>query len=72
MRTIIDLPQRELRYLSEMAEERGMSRAELIRQAIAVFLRFHEKAADGAFGLWKEGSPDGLRYQQAVRAEWEQ
>ena len=70
MRTIIDIPQRELRVLAEMGEERGMSRAEIIRQAINVFLRFHQKAPDGAFGLWKERSPDGLRYQQAARAEW--
>jgi Ribbon-helix-helix protein, copG family len=70
MRTIIDLPERDLRHLTELAEERGLSRAEIIRGAIKVFLTFHQKAPNKAFGLWREASPDGLRYQDALRAEW--
>jgi Ribbon-helix-helix protein, copG family len=70
MRTIIDLPERELKRLTELGRERGMSRAEIIRQAIKMFLAFHRKSPGQAFGLWKDRSEDGLRYQQAIRAEW--
>jgi len=70
MRTIIDLPEGDLRHLTELGRERGMSRAKIIRQAIKVFLTFHQASREGAFGLWREGSEDGLRYQQALRAEW--
>ena len=72
MRTIIDLPEPDLRHLTELGQERGMSRAEVIRQAIKIFLTFHHKKPDHAFGLWKDRSEDGLRYQQALRAEWGQ
>jgi hypothetical protein len=70
MRTIIDLPERDLRHLTELGQERGMSRAEIIRQAIKIFLTFHQKDPEQAFGLWRDRSEDGLRYQQALRAEW--
>lgn len=72
MRTIIDLPKADLESLTELGHERGLSRAEVIRQAISVFLRFHHKSRDKAFGLWRDRSPDGLRYQQALRDEWGQ
>jgi len=72
MRTIIDLPERDLRHLAELGQERGLSRAEIIRQAITIFLNFHQKTPDRAFGLWKDRSEDGIRYQQALRAEWDQ
>jgi Ribbon-helix-helix protein, copG family len=70
MRTIIDLPERDVKNLTELGRERGMSRAEIIRQAIKVFLTFHQASRNGAFGLWRERSEDGLRYQRALRAEW--
>jgi len=70
MRTIIDLPTSDLRHLTALGDERGLSRTEVIRQAIKIFLTFHRKSPDKAFGLWKDRSEDGLRYQQALRAEW--
>ena len=70
MRTIIDLPERDLRHLTELGQERGMSRAEIIRGAIKIFLTFHQKLPGPAFGLWRAKSEDGVRYQQALRAEW--
>jgi len=66
MRTIIDIPAGDLRHLTELGQERGMSRAEIIRRAVTIFLTFHRKASDQAFGLWKDRSEDGLRYQQAL------
>ena len=70
MRTIIDLPEPDVKDLTELGRERGMSRAEIIRQAIKVFLIFHKASRDGSFGLWRNRSEDGLRYQQALRDEW--
>ena len=72
MRTIINLPEGDLRHLAELGQERGLSRAEIIRQAIKIFLTLHQKTPGKAFGLWKDRSEDGLKYQQALRAEWDQ
>jgi len=70
MRTIIDIPAPQLKILTRLGEERGMSRAEVIRQAIKIFLKLQESPPDRAFGLWKDRTEDGLRYQRLLRDEW--
>ena len=70
MLTIIDIPERQLKTLTQLGQERGMSRAEVIRQAITIFLKLHESPPDRAFGLWKDRTEDGLRYQRLLRDEW--
>lgn len=75
MRTLVDIPEDDLQLLTELSKTGKVSRAELVRQAIAVFLASHRKdALDEAFGLWaKDGAEteDGLAYQQRIRAEWD-
>jgi hypothetical protein len=70
MRTIIDLPETDLKTLTELGRERGLSRAEIIRQAITIFLKLHRQPPDRFFGLWKDRTQDGLDYQRALRTEW--
>ena len=70
MRTIIDIPEPQLKLLTRLGDERGLSRAEVIRQAINIFLKLHESPPDRAFGLWKDRTEDGLRYQRLLRDEW--
>jgi len=71
MRTLIDLPESDLRELNELGRRQGQSRAALIREAIGAYLatRRQNRAAD-AFGLWGSNSPDGLAYQRQLRGEW--
>ena len=75
MRTIIDLPDSQLAALRELEQRRNVSRAELIRQAVAQYLATHAGAASGeAFGAWKRGSKrlqDGLVTQDKLRREWD-
>ena len=70
MRTIIDIPAPHLKTLTQLGEERGMSRSEIIRQALVIFLKLHETPPDRAFGLWKDRTEDGKRYQRILRDEW--
>jgi Ribbon-helix-helix protein, copG family len=70
MRTIIDIPERQLKTLTQLGQERGLSRTEIIRQAIVIFLKLHESPPDRAFGLWKDRTEDGMRYQRILREEW--
>jgi len=72
MRTIIDLPDRQVDALERISRSRKLSRAELIRQAVDRYLQEHLPGRDEAFGLWtREGvRQDGVTYQRRLRKEW--
>ncbi len=69
MRTLIDLPDPQIEALGVICTQRKLSRAEVVRQAIAAYIASHTTKTTGAFGLWKK-KQDGLAYQKKVRAEW--
>lgn len=72
MRTIIDIPDTQLDLLNIFAIQEKISRAELIRRAVADYLQRHATVAkDDAFGLWQRRNEDGLAYQQRLREEWD-
>ena len=72
MRTIIDLPDRQVDALERISRSRKLSRAELIRQAVDRYLHEHLPGREEAFGLWKRGGvrADGVAYQRRLRKEW--
>jgi hypothetical protein len=72
MRTIIELPERQIAALERISKSRKLSRAELIRQAVDRYLAEHAPDAAAAFGLWKRagGREEGVAYQRRVRREW--
>jgi Ribbon-helix-helix protein, copG family len=71
MRTLIDIEEPDLLLLDHLAAEAKRSRASLIREAVADFLRRKRVAPeDEAFGLWGKGKVDGLAYQLKARSEW--
>ena len=72
MRTIVDLPDKQIEALKRMSESVQSSRAELVRRAIDEYLSRHLPAQDdGAFGLWKKHKTDGVTYQERARDEWD-
>ncbi|EIC21289.1 ribbon-helix-helix domain-containing protein [Thiorhodovibrio frisius] len=71
MRTVIELPDDQIPPLKDLADALKVSRAELIRRAVADYLRrFETPPDDTAFGIWKESGEDGLDYQVRMRSEW--
>ena len=71
MRTLVDIPDSQIRELAELCAQVNRPRAALIRDAIADYLSRHRRHAEqDAFGLWGPGAPDGLAYQEKVRNEW--
>ena len=81
MRTLVDIPEKQLEVLRAICTVRKLSRAEAVRQAIDAFIQQHQPARDSAFGVWKdqkvvlpgEDEPlpkDGLAYQERLRGEW--
>jgi metal-responsive CopG/Arc/MetJ family transcriptional regulator len=72
MRTIVEIPEQQIEALKAMSEKEGLSRAELMRRAVAEYLAHHQpKPDDSAFGLWQEHAKEGLEYQQQLRREWD-
>ena len=69
-RILVDIPQKYLDDLGDLARLEKRSRAEIIRKAIASYVEQNKPVTADAFGLWKDRQVDGLAYQEAIRSEW--
>lgn len=70
MRTLVDIPDRQINELAAISSAQNISRAELIRRAISSYISLHCDGAGDAFGIWKERPQEGLAYQERIRSEW--
>ena len=71
MRTLVDIPEEDLKLLNVVTRKLSISRAEFVRRAIAASLAPHRrKMQHAAFGLWNEQAQDGIAYQERIRSEW--
>lgn len=74
MRTIIELPEAQIEALRKIEERHNLSRAYVIRQAIAKYV-VENTVQPNAFGAWKKSANakpvDAVAQQQALRDEWE-
>ena len=72
MRTIIEIPEKQLERMKPVLQSEGISRAELIRRAISEYLKHYQQTDEfSAFGLWSDNPKDGLKYQDELRSEWD-
>ena len=81
MRTIIDIPEEQLKSLDMLCEIEDISRAEVIRQAVGKLLAEKRASAldrdailERTFGMWKDRDDigDAVEYQRKLRAEWDE
>lgn len=72
-RILADLPDEDIKWLDQIAAEKGKSRASVLRDAVAAY------RADGpldwidrGFGLWKDRTDigDSVEWQRRERASW--
>lgn len=74
MRFLADIPDDDIQWLDAQAVEQGISRAELVRRAVASYRAdLSGDAIDNAFGIWRgrEDIGDGLKYQRRLRGKRE-
>lgn len=74
MRFLADIPDDDVQWLDALAVGQGVSRAELVRRAIAVYrAEVSGDAIDNAFGIWRarDDIGDGLKYQRRLRGKRE-
>ncbi len=73
MRTIVNLPKDQIEALDRYREQHGVSRTEVVRQAVAAYLPVARKKGrfrnHPAFGSWK-GKTDSVAYVRKLRSEW--
>lgn len=77
MRTIVELPDTQIKALARFCRREGVSRAEAIRRAVDKLVAGGEIAEaqqnlQAGFGLWRGRQTDGRSYVEALRAEWEE
>ena len=74
MRFLADIPDSDVEWLDQLAAEQGVSRAELVRRAVASYRAdISGDAIDNAFGIWRDRADigDGLKYQRRLRGKRE-
>jgi hypothetical protein len=71
MRTIIDLPEAERQRLDAICRQRGLSRAEGVRQALRAWIGTQAVDHRLVFGLWQARPEAALAMQERLRREWE-
>ena len=70
MRTVVNLPEEDLKAIKAIARREKVSQAEAIRRAVKAYLASNAPEPDpAAFGIWA-GRTEGLQYQEALREEW--
>ncbi len=72
MRTLVDIPEKQVHELAKICSAEKLSRAEVIRRAISEYVNKKQKTEVDAFGLWAKESDviDGLEFQEKLRNEW--
>ena len=72
MRTIVELPDEQIKALKRLSDDMQLSRAELMRRAVKEYLSRHQpQPVEQAFGLWKTQPKDALGVQEQLRSEWD-
>mgnify|MGYP003384411554 CR=1 FL=1 len=73
MRTIVEIPESQLKSLDRLCRRDRISRAEAIRRAVARMVneqRPMEDGMSGAFGIWKHRAGDVRSLRTQLRGEW--
>ena len=79
MRTLVDIPEDDIRWLDRKATEQGRSRAAVVREAVSAYRSEAEVRSatdtswiDAGFGLWKDRTDigDAVEWQRRERASW--
>lgn len=76
-RILADLPDEDIKWLDQVAEQQGKSRASILREAVSAFKAEAHADSDLAwldegFGAWKHRADisDSVEWQRRERASW--
>lgn len=72
-RILLDLSDDAIRRLDELKQQRNQPRAELLREAVEMYLEKQnqaEQAIADALGIWQACEEDGVEFERKLREEW--
>ena len=69
-RTIIDIPDKQLREIDRVCLALKISRAEAVRRGIAAFLERNQAVEENGYGLWRESKVEAKDLLESIRAKW--
>jgi hypothetical protein len=69
-RTIVDIPEAQVRDVDRLCRALGISRAEAVRRALADFVKQNDAATTDGFGLWKDMPSDRAQLVAQLRQRW--
>lgn len=73
MRTIVDLPDEQVRGLDLWCQREKISRTEAVRRAVRAALSTqNSRPRADAFGAWADKKVNSRKYVEALRAEWDE
>lgn len=79
MRTLVDIPEEDVKWLDEQARAQGKSRASVVREAVSAYRAEKSDSAEAmldrlraGFGAWKHRTDigDAVEWQRRERASW--
>jgi hypothetical protein len=69
-RTIIDIPQAQIREVDRVCKALGISRAEAVRRALGDFVQQNDAVTVDGFGLWKDVRAERSQLVSKLRQRW--
>jgi metal-responsive CopG/Arc/MetJ family transcriptional regulator len=66
-RTIIDIPDAQLREVDRLCRQLAISRAEAVRRGLGAWLEQNTEVNTKGFGLWRDGPASGAAGRTAKR-----
>lgn len=69
-RTIIDIPDGQLREIDRVCRALRISRAEAVRRGLTAFLERNQAVEEDGCGLWGEGKDEARRLLANLQARW--
>ena len=76
VRALISLPDKDIKKLDILAHKAKKSRAQLVREAVSVYLKKNEpqswkEMVAKCAGMWKDKDIDSVEYVWQLRSEWD-
>ena len=69
-RTIIDIPDEQLREIDRVCRALKISRAEAVRRGASAFLERNQTIEEGGYGLWRDTRVQARSLLASIRAKW--